>query len=126
MAREPSQTEPSSDPAVDEYVAALNERQRGIAAAFRKLVARIAPDVVESVAWGLPTYTGRSRLCYLRGTPTHLQVGFWRGAELPDPESMLRGTGDRVRHVRLRHANEVETKPFRALLRAALKLDAKT
>lgn len=112
---------PTTDPEVDAYVERLNDRHAEIVAAFRKLLKRILPDLDEGVHWGLPVFSGDAgKVFYLKSFPSHVQVGFWYGAELKDPDTHLRGTGDgRMRHVKLRRVEDVDTKPLRALLRAA-------
>ena len=41
--------------------------------------------------------------------PTNwINVGFFRGAELPDPHGLLEGTGKFMRHVKLRPEGEVD------------------
>ena len=57
-------------------------------------------------------------LCFLQGGP-----------KLPDPLKLLRGSGTRVRNVRLMSADDVKTKPIRALIaeslrRAAVPIDS--
>jgi hypothetical protein len=50
---------------------------------------------------------------------THVNVGFYRGAELPDPAGLLQGTGKRMRHVRLTAGEEVDEAALEALIAAA-------
>ena len=39
---------------------------------------------------------------YVNAFKTHVNVGFFRGAEIADPEGLLEGTGRFMRHVKLR------------------------
>ena len=39
---------------------------------------------------------------YVNVFTTHINVGFFRGACLDDPEVLMEGTGKRMRHVKLR------------------------
>ena len=41
---------------------------------------------------------------YVNAFTAHVNVGFFRGAELVDPARMLEGTGRYMRHVKLVHA----------------------
>ncbi len=114
----------SSDLPIDPHLDRMPERQRRIAAAVREEIAK-RPDVTESLDWGLPVFkTPAGRVCYLKSFPTHLHLGFWQGAGLPDPDSLLQGTTDTMRHVRLTRVEDVESKSFRALLRAAFEASA--
>ena len=48
-----------------------------------------------------------------------LNVGFFRGAELADPERLLEGTGRFMRHVKLRPSEDVNTGALTGLIRTA-------
>jgi hypothetical protein len=50
----------------------------------------------------------------------YVNLGFNRGAELPDPDGVLVGTGARIRHVRIAKAGDLAAPAVRALLRAAV------
>jgi hypothetical protein len=49
----------------------------------------------------------------------HVNLMSARGAELPDPERLLKGTGKRARHVRITARAEVENTALRTLLETA-------
>ena len=44
------------------------------------------------------------------------------GPQIPDPEKMLKGSGNVVRHMRLSSADDLDTPQVKRLIRAALKL----
>ncbi len=50
----------------------------------------------------------------------YVNLGFNRGASLPDPQRILVGKGARIRHVRIAAAADLEQPAIRALLRAAV------
>jgi len=52
--------------------------------------------------------------------PRWVSLFFLRGAGLPDPGGVLRGTGSRVRHVVLEHAALLDTPAVRELIRVAV------
>jgi len=49
----------------------------------------------------------------------HVNVGFFRGAELPDDRHLLEGTGKYMRHVKLRPGVDVDEAALRELIRSA-------
>jgi hypothetical protein len=68
---------------------------------------------------------------YVNAFKAHVDVGFFRGAELSDPEGLLEGTGRFMRHVKLRPAEAVDATALRELILAAYadikrRLDAET
>lgn len=49
----------------------------------------------------------------------HVNIGFFHGAELPDPGCLLAGTGKNMRHVKLKPGNAVDESSLEALVSAA-------
>jgi hypothetical protein len=56
---------------------------------------------------------------YVNAFKAHVNVGFFRGAELADPEGLLEGTGRFMRHVKLSPAEEIDERALRGLIRTA-------
>jgi hypothetical protein len=50
----------------------------------------------------------------------HVNVGFNRGAELPDPSGLLVGSGARIRHVRIDAPAALRSQALARLIRAAV------
>ncbi len=50
-----------------------------------------------------------------------INLYFFDGDDLPDPEGLLQGTGAMVRHIRLESAADLDRPAVKALMRAALK-----
>lgn len=49
----------------------------------------------------------------------HVNVGFFNGAFLSDPEGLLEGTGKRMRHVKLKPGIATDSSALTALIQAA-------
>ncbi len=56
---------------------------------------------------------------YVDAFRNHVNVGFFRGTELPDPNSLLEGTGKFMRHVKLRPAAKINSLALSKLISAA-------
>jgi len=48
-----------------------------------------------------------------------VNLGFYYGADLPDPEGLLQGTGKLLRHVKIREPKAIRSRALRRLLEAA-------
>ena len=57
---------------------------------------------------------------YIMPFAAWVNLGFYKGTDLPDPEGLLEGTGNKLRHVKIRSLDAVERPSIRALLAAAL------
>ena len=56
---------------------------------------------------------------YIDAFASHVNVGFFQGAELPDPKGLLEGTGKFMRNVKLRPGTEADVPALSALIDAA-------
>jgi hypothetical protein len=85
------------------------EQMRGCGADVRELLHDGHPTAcVDDAAFG-----------YVNAFTAHVNVGFFQGAFLADPAGLLEGTGKRMRHVKLRWAEPVNTAALGELITAA-------
>lgn len=56
---------------------------------------------------------------YVNVFASHVNVGFFQGASLPDPARLLQGSGKFMRHVKLRAGAEIDTAALARLIEAA-------
>ena len=56
---------------------------------------------------------------YVNAFKAHVNVGFFRGAEIADPDGLLEGTGKFIRHVKLRPQGDVDVKALMKLIETA-------
>jgi hypothetical protein len=59
------------------------------------------------------------RICYIAPFKDHVNLGFMFGVHLDDPEGLLEGEGERLRHVKVRSANAADNPALKALVKAA-------
>jgi hypothetical protein len=112
----------------EEAVAKAGDHARELAYQLRKLVAEVMPHVVE-VPWpklrvasyGVGPKKKSEHFCYISAQKDDVNLGFYYGAELPDPQKLLRGTGKFLRHVKIREPKTIRSRALRQLLKAATK-----
>ena len=61
-------------------------------------------------------------ICTIIPSQTGVKLGIVRGAELPDPQALLKGTGKRHRHLQFTEASDLRRAGVKPLIRAAIKL----
>lgn len=77
-------------------------------------------DVREILHDGHPTAcVADAAFGYVDAFKAHVNVGFFRGAELADPQGLLEGTGKFMRHVKLRPGRDVNVAALAKLIDAA-------
>ena len=77
-------------------------------------------DVRELLHDGHPTAcVVDAAFAYVNAFTAHVNVGFFRGAELSDPAGLLEGPGKYMRHVKLRPDSDIDTTALCKLIDAA-------
>ena len=77
-------------------------------------------DVRELLHDGHPTAcVGDAAFAYVNAFRAHVNVGFFRGADIADPKGMLEGTGKFMRHVKLRPERDVDATTLMKLIETA-------
>ena len=110
----------------DEVIAAAPAEIQTLAHAARALLADVMPGITE-VPWARQKIAGygigpkkmSEHFCYLAPFKKHLNLGFFYGADLPDPEHLLEGAGKELRHIKIRSAEQLESPAVRTLVELA-------
>lgn len=107
-------------PEVEAWLAARDDALGQLTRQWFEALRALGPDVHELLHDGHPTAcVGEAAFAYVDSFKAHVNVGFYRGAELPDPEGILLGSGKRMRHVKLRPGEDAPEGALRALVEAA-------
>ena len=111
----------------DELMAESEDALRPIAVRLREIVLGVHPEAVEVVrlgdraaTYGLGPKKMSEGYCYVLPYTGWVNMGFYKGAELPDADGILEGTGAKLRHVKVRSLGEADRPSVRALIEAAL------
>ena len=62
---------------------------------------------------------GPAAFAYVNAFTAHVNVGFFQGAELADPDGLLEGGGRFMRHVKLRPGEPIDESALEQLIRVA-------
>ena len=91
-----------------------------IAQRWFKVMRDCGDDVRELLHDGHPTAcVADAAFGYVNAFKAHVNVGFFRGAEIADPKRLLEGTGKFMRHVKLRSGDHVNTTALMKLIETA-------
>ena len=108
------------DPAIDAWMNAREGELGAIAHHWFELMRRCGDEVRELMHDGCPVAClGDVPFAYVNVFTSHVNVGFFQGASLPDPARLLQGNGKRMRHVKLRPGAAVDETSLRRLIQAA-------
>jgi uncharacterized protein YdeI (YjbR/CyaY-like superfamily) len=108
------------DPDVDAWFSKTDDELRRFARPWFEQMRECGADVRELLHDGHPTAcVGDAAFGYVNAFRAHVNVGFFHGAMLDDPAGLLEGTGKRMRHVKLRWAQQLNADALSELIAAA-------
>lgn len=108
------------DAAIEAWMNARSGALGSIAQHWFEVMRNCGADVRELLHDGHPTAClGDAAFAYVNVFTAHVNVGFFRGAELPDPHGLLEGTGRFMRHVKLRPGGEIDAAALVKLIETA-------
>lgn len=114
------------DHTFDDVVAVSQGDVAEIAQRARALIASVMPGVTEvvwlkqkTIGYGVGPKKMSEHFCYLALNKAHVNLGFFYGADLEDPDGILEGTGKLLRHVKLRSIGDVAQPALRSLVERA-------
>jgi hypothetical protein len=108
------------DPAVGVWMQDHDGPLGALAQYWFEVMRSCGDDVRELLHDGHPTAcVGDAAFAYVNAFTAHVNVGFFRGTDLPDPRGLLEGTGKFMRHVKLRPGRDIDATALTNLIQAA-------
>ena len=108
------------DPAIEVWLHEHSGELGVIAQDWFEVMRACGDDVRELLHDGQPTAcVGDAAFAYVDAFRVHVNVGFFRGAEIADPDGLLEGTGRFMRHVKLGPDRDIDTAALRTLIQTA-------
>jgi hypothetical protein len=108
-----------ADQSVTAYLAGLRPAQAEMVARLRQVVLLTVPGARETVVNGLLNFANGDDFAYIRVYKDTVNLGFWHGAALDDPNHLLIGDDKRMRHIKVDSLSGINAAAFMSLLRQA-------
>lgn len=106
--------------AIDAWMEEHAGELRDIARQWFEVMRKCGDEVRELLHDGCPVAClGDVPFGYVNVFSSHVNVGFFHGAALPDPAHLLQGTGKFMRHVKLRPGTPTNAAALRKLIDSA-------
>jgi hypothetical protein len=110
----------------DEIRATLSANVLAIFDRMRALMATVDDQSTETASFkekALYYTLGRGKMtdgyAYIMGHGDYVNLGFFHGVDLPDPDGLLEGTGKKLRHIKIRTLADTDAPATRALIDGA-------
>lgn len=108
------------DPAVDAWLEGNSGELGNLVRDWFEVFRQRGQDIREVLHDGHPTAcVGDAAFGYVNAFTSHVNVGFFHGSELPDPDRLLVGSGKFMRHVKLRPGMPVDRMALARLIENA-------
>jgi len=108
------------DPGIQRWMKEHPFELRDIAEKWFELMRNCGDEVREILHDGCPTAClGDAAFGYVKVFTSHVNVGFFQGASLPDPARLLQGTGKFMRHVKVKPGRSETVAALSTLIEAA-------
>ena len=133
MAKKAEEAEENPAELIDRKIASLGDWRGEMLARIRKLIHEADPDIVETVKWrkpsnpaGVPVWEHDGIVCTGETYKDKVKLTFAKGAALVDPSGVFNASldGNQRRAVDIREGEKVDAKALKALIRAAVALNA--
>ena len=108
------------DPAIDAWMKEHGGELGAIAREWFEVMRKCGDEVREILHDGCPVAClGDAPFGYVNAFTSHVNVGFFQGATLPDPARLLQGAGKFMRHVKLRSGTATNSAALSRLIDVA-------
>src|SRR3954469_20014636 len=122
----------SASELIDERIAELGDWRGETLSRMRKLIKEADPDAVEEVKWvkktspGTPVWSHDGIICTGESYKSVVKLTFAKGASLEDPAKLFNSSleGKVRRAIDIHEGEEVDADAFKALIQAAVALNA--
>jgi hypothetical protein len=111
---------------IDARIKELPDWRGKMLARFRRLIRQADPDVVEEWKWSVPVWSHAGIICTGETYQKAVKLTFAKGASLKDPGGLFNASleGNTRRAIDFHEGDTVAEKAFKALIRAAVALNA--
>src|SRR5437762_6034556 len=110
---------------IDARIKELDDWRGKTLSHLRALIKQADPGVVEEWKWDVPVWSHDGLICTGEAYKSVVKTTFARGASLSDPSRLFNSslTGNTRRAIDFHEGDEIDAKAFKALVRAAVKLN---
>ena len=110
-----------------EVIASASAEVKQIAEYLRTLIGELHADCIElprpgerSASYGVGPKKMSEAYAYIMPHKAHVNLGFYHGVNVPDPQNLLEGTGKKLRHIKLHSLPDAQQPAVRELLIASI------
>ncbi|MEI2607639.1 MAG: DUF1801 domain-containing protein [Candidatus Promineifilaceae bacterium] len=111
----------------EDAMSGANDLVKAIADQLRQLILEVYPEAIELpwpkqhiASYGVGPKKMTEHFCYIGVQRHYVNLGFYYGAQLSDPEQLLEGTGNNLRHIKIKTVDDVDRPAIRQMIEQSL------
>lgn len=98
-----------------------SDRNQELIKELQALIKKTAPQLTTTVKWGQGCWVdSNSPRVFIHTEDDHVQLGFYNGSSLKDPEELLSGNGKYVRFIKVYNQEAIDPDEYTALIQQAV------
>jgi hypothetical protein len=112
---------------IDQRIRELEDWRAETLARMRKLILEADSEIIEEWKWANPVWSQNGIICTGESYKKIVKLTFMHGASLPDPSGLFNSSleGNTRRAIDIAEGETVDARAFKALVKAAVKHNAK-
>jgi len=103
---------------ITNYIQGANDQQIMLLEELRQLIHNTIPGTKEAIKWGFPVFGCPKDYTYLRFSKKHITLGFYNIDKIDDPDNLLEGTGNTLRHIKIKKKEDINEQVISKWLKA--------
>ena len=111
----------------EDAMSEANDLVKAITDQLRQLILDVYPDAIELpwpkqhiASYGVGPKKMTEHFCYIGVQRNYVNLGFYYGAQLSDPEQLLEGTGNNLMHIKIKTVHDVDRPSIRQMIEQSL------
>ena len=92
---------------ITNYIQQASPEQVEILEIVRDLIHKTIPEVQENIKWKMPVFAKTKDFAYFRFSKKHVTLGFYNVDKIEDPNNILEGEGNTLKHIKLRSSEDI-------------------
>lgn len=103
---------------ITDYIHGADEEQIKLLERLRQLIHESVPGTTEAIKWRIPVFAKTKDFTYFRFSKKHITLGFYNIDKIEDPDNLLEGIGNTLRHIKIRKPEDIKKEIITKWLKA--------
>ena len=108
---------------IEEYISKQIPEVQGIIKTIRNLILKDFPKLKEQISWNCLCFKDKNIILSLSPEEGYVRIDFHYGLELEDPESLLQGEVEKLKHIKVADLSLLHREQLNKWIEESIKLN---